>query len=112
MTTRGLGGLVQFTRTRFIARSGRRLMFRSSDTAVELDSALVAAGARAAGFPWGPVATSLRGVGGYGQSFSQVNITNINIYNSTGIAPLHTGTQFSNVNLALHNENFRGGTTV
>ena len=64
MTMRGLGGLVQFTRTRFIARSGRRLMFRSSDTAVELDSALVAAGARSAGFPWDHVTISIPGMAG------------------------------------------------
>jgi hypothetical protein len=33
-------------------------------------------------------------------------------YNRGGFAPLHGGTRFSNVNLALHDEHFRGGTTV
>src|SRR5271157_5302684 len=33
-------------------------------------------------------------------------------FNRGGFAPLHGGTRFSNVNLAMHNANFRGGTTV
>src|SRR5271157_5854881 len=33
-------------------------------------------------------------------------------HNRGGFAPLHGGTRFSNVNLALHDEHFRGGTTV
>jgi hypothetical protein len=33
-------------------------------------------------------------------------------FNRGGFAPLHGGTRFSNVNLALHNEHFRGGTVV
>jgi hypothetical protein len=47
-----------------------------------------------------------------GGRFGVTNITNINIYNRSGFAPLHGGTRFSNVNLALHNEHFRGGTVV
>jgi len=50
--------------------------------------------------------------GRWGGRFGVTNITNINIYNRSGFAPLHGGTRFSNVNLALHNEHFRGGTTV
>ncbi len=33
-------------------------------------------------------------------------------WNRGGFAPLHGGTRFSNVNLALHDQHFRGGTTV
>ncbi len=33
-------------------------------------------------------------------------------YNRGGFAPLHGGTRFSNVNLALHDPHFRGGTMV
>ena len=33
-------------------------------------------------------------------------------YNRGGFAPLHGGSRFSNVNLAMHDANFRGGTTV
>src|SRR3984957_490916 len=33
-------------------------------------------------------------------------------YNRGGFAPLHGGSRFSNVNLAMHDRNFRGGTTV
>jgi hypothetical protein len=33
-------------------------------------------------------------------------------YNRGGFAPLRAGSRFSNVNLAMHNANFRGGTTV
>ncbi len=47
-----------------------------------------------------------------GGRFGATNINNINIYNRGGFAPLHGGTRFSNVNLALHNEHFRGGTVV
>jgi hypothetical protein len=50
--------------------------------------------------------------GRWGGRFGETNITNINIYNRTGFAPLHGGTRFSNVNLALHDQHFRGGTTV
>src|SRR5713101_6859300 len=50
--------------------------------------------------------------GRWGGRFGVTNITNINIYNRSGFAPLHGGTRFSNVNLALHDQHFRGGTTV
>ncbi|MGB0046446.1 MAG: DUF6600 domain-containing protein, partial [Terriglobales bacterium] len=33
-------------------------------------------------------------------------------YNRGGFAPLRAGSRFSNVNLAMHDSNFRGGTTV
>ena len=33
-------------------------------------------------------------------------------FNRGGFAPLHGGTRFSNVNLAMHDPHFRGGTTV
>jgi uncharacterized protein DUF6600/FecR-like protein len=36
----------------------------------------------------------------------------IRAFHSGGFAPLHGGTRFSNVNLALHDQHFRGGTTV
>jgi uncharacterized protein DUF6600/FecR-like protein len=50
--------------------------------------------------------------GRWGGNVTNINITNINIINRNGFAPLHGGTRFSNVNLALHNEHFRGGTVV
>jgi hypothetical protein len=50
--------------------------------------------------------------GRWGGGGTNINITNINIINRSGFAPLHGGTRFSNVNLALHNEHFRGGTVV
>jgi hypothetical protein len=36
----------------------------------------------------------------------------IHTWNRGGFAPLHGGNRFSNVNLALHDQHFRGGTTV
>ena len=47
--------------------------------------------------------------GGYGGRFGAVGF---NAYNRGGFAPLHGGTRFSNVNLAMHNANFRGATSV
>jgi FecR protein len=35
-----------------------------------------------------------------------------NDFNRGGFAPLHGGTRFSNMNLAMHDQHFRGGTTV
>ena len=35
-----------------------------------------------------------------------------NDFNRGGFAPLHGGSRFSNVNLAMHDQHFRGGTTV
>ncbi len=59
--------------------------------------------------PLGPCDRFHPWYGRYGGRFGE---TNINVYNRGGFAPLHGGTRFSNVNLALHNEHFRGGTTV
>src|SRR5258706_1137769 len=72
------------------------------------------------GYGWGSIGWLALGpcdyfhpwYGRYVGRFGETNITNINIYNRTGFAPLHGGTRFSNVNLALQNEHFRGGTTV
>src|SRR5580658_8159589 len=47
--------------------------------------------------------------GGYGGRFGAVGF---GAYNRGGFAPLHGGTRFSNVNLAMHSANFRGGTSV
>ena len=47
--------------------------------------------------------------GRYGGRFGAVGF---NGYNRGGFAPLHGGNRFSNVNLALHDPHFRGGTTV
>lgn len=47
--------------------------------------------------------------GRYGGRFADRGIHD---YNRGGFAPLHRGTRFSNVNLALHDQHFRGGTTV
>jgi hypothetical protein len=59
--------------------------------------------------PLGPCDRFHPWYGRYGGRFGE---TNINIYNRGGFAPLHGGTRFSNVNLALHDQHFRGGTTV
>ena len=72
------------------------------------------------GFGWGSVGWLPLGPcdffhpwwGRWGGGGTNINITNINIINRSGFAPLHGGTRFSNVNLALHNEHFRGGTVV
>src|ERR1700681_1948607 len=48
----------------------------------------------------------------YGRYGGRLRGSGIRAYNSSGIAPLHGGTRFSNVNLALHDQRFRGGTTV
>src|SRR5271170_3077759 len=47
--------------------------------------------------------------GRYGGGYGAVGY---NAYNHGGFAPLHGGTRFSNVNMAMHDTNFRGGTTV
>src|SRR6266436_3614567 len=62
--------------------------------------------------PLGPCDRFHPWYGQWGGRFGVTNITNINIYNRSGFAPLHGGTRFSNVNLALHDQHFRGGTTV
>jgi len=59
--------------------------------------------------PLGPCDRFHPWYGRYGGRFGE---TNINVYNRGGFAPLHGGTRFSNVNLALHDQHFRGGTTV
>src|SRR6266852_3202934 len=65
----GAGGPVRFTGTRIIARYGRRLMFRSSGSAVVSDSDSAMVGARSAGFPWDRVTFSIPGgAGGAGAS--------------------------------------------
>src|SRR5260370_13718441 len=66
---RGSGGPVRFMGTRIIVRYGRRLMFRSSESAVVSDSDSAGAGARSAGFPWDRVTFSIPGgAGGAGAS--------------------------------------------
>jgi hypothetical protein len=59
--------------------------------------------------PLGPCDRFRPWYGRYGGRFGE---TNINVYNRGGFAPLHGGTRFSNVSLALHDQRFRGGTTV
>jgi hypothetical protein len=59
--------------------------------------------------PLGPCDRFHPWYGRYGGRFGE---TNINISNRGGFAPLHGGTRFSNVNLAQHDQHFRGGTTV
>ncbi|MFI5095391.1 MAG: DUF6600 domain-containing protein [Candidatus Acidiferrales bacterium] len=48
----------------------------------------------------------------YGRYGGRFGVAGIGAYNRGGFAPLHGGTRFSNVNLAMHDANFRGGTTV
>src|SRR6266404_2656818 len=59
--------------------------------------------------PLGPCDRFHPWYGRYGGRFGE---TNVNVYNRGGFAPLHGGTRFSNVNLALRDPHFRGGTTV
>jgi len=59
--------------------------------------------------PLGPCDRFHPWYGRYGGRFGE---TNINAYNRGGFAPLHRGTQFSNVRLAVQDPHFRGGTTV
>jgi hypothetical protein len=47
--------------------------------------------------------------GGYGGRFGEGRFGE---FNRGGFAPLHGGTRFSNVNLAMHDANFRGATSV
>ena len=69
------------------------------------------------GFGWGNVGWLPLGpcdhfhpwYGHYGGGYGAVGYS---AYNRGGFAPLHGGTRFSNVNLAMHDPNFRGGTTV
>ncbi len=69
------------------------------------------------GFGWGSIGWLPLGPcdffhpwwGGWGGRYGAVGFHD---YNRGGFAPLHGGTRFSNVNLALHDEHFRGGTTV
>jgi hypothetical protein len=62
----GDGGLVRFGAILITVQSGRRLTFRSSAWAEELDLGLASGvdGARSAGFPWDRVTVSIRGTGG------------------------------------------------
>jgi Family of unknown function (DUF6600)/FecR protein len=48
----------------------------------------------------------------YGRYGARFGVTDINVYNRGGFAALHRGNRFSNMNLALHDPHFRGGTTV
>jgi hypothetical protein len=48
--------------------------------------------------------------GRWGGRFGDRDIRGVN--RGGGFAPLHGGTRFSNVNLAMHDQHFRGGTTV
>ena len=59
--------------------------------------------------PLGPCDRFHPWYGRYGGRFGSVGF---NAYNRGGFAPLHGGTRFSNVNLAMHDQHFRGGTTV
>src|SRR5260370_1345881 len=66
---RGFGGPVRFMGTRIIVRYGRRLMFRSSESAVVSDSDSAGAGARSGGFLWDRGTFSIPGgAGGAGAS--------------------------------------------
>ena len=59
--------------------------------------------------PLGPCDRFHPWYGRYGGRFGE---TTINVYNRGGFAPLHGGTRFSNVRLAVQDPHFRGGTTV
>jgi hypothetical protein len=59
--------------------------------------------------PLGPCDRFHPWYGRYGGGFG---VRGFGGYNQGGFAALHGGSRFSNVNLAMHNPNFRGGTTV
>src|SRR5277367_5463694 len=59
--------------------------------------------------PLGPCDRFHPWYGGYAGRYGAVGFGG---YNRGGFAALHGGTRFSNVNLAMHDANFRGGTTV
>jgi hypothetical protein len=69
------------------------------------------------GFGWGSIGWLPLGPGdffhpwwgGWGGRYGAVGF---GAYNRGGFAPLRAGSRFSNVNMAMHNANFRGGTTV
>ena len=48
----------------------------------------------------------------YGRYGGRFGYSGFNRFNRGGFAPLHGGNRFSNVNLAYHNPNFRGATSV
>jgi hypothetical protein len=48
----------------------------------------------------------------YGRFGGRFGVAGFNGFNRGGFAPLHGGNRFSNVNLAMHNANFRGATSV
>ena len=59
--------------------------------------------------PLGPCDRFHPWYGRFGGRFGEVGFHD---FNRGGFAALHGGTRFSNVNLAMHDANFRGGTTV
>ncbi|MGB6250270.1 MAG: DUF6600 domain-containing protein, partial [Terriglobales bacterium] len=83
---------------------------------------------------WAPAYVSFFGFGGFGFGFGSVGwlplgpgdffhpwwgrwgggfgYARFGEFNRGGFAPLRAGSRFSNVNLAMHDSNFRGGTTV
>ncbi len=48
----------------------------------------------------------------WGRNGERFERSDIHAWSRGGFSPLHGGTRFSNVNLALHDRHFRGGTTV
>jgi hypothetical protein len=48
----------------------------------------------------------------YGRYGGRFGVTGFDRFNRGGFAALHGGNRFSNVNLAMHNSNFRGATSV
>jgi hypothetical protein len=69
------------------------------------------------GFGWGSIGWLPLGPGDFfhpwwGRWGGGFGYARFGEYNRGGFAPLRAGSRFSNVNLAMHDANFRGGTTV
>src|ERR1022692_1960014 len=64
------------------------------------------------GIGWLPLGPCDRFHPWYGRFGGRFGAVGFNAYNRGGFAPLHGGTRFSNVNLAMHDANFRGATSV
>jgi hypothetical protein len=69
------------------------------------------------GFGWGSIGWLPLGPGDFfhpwwGRWGGGYGYARFGAYNRGGFAPLRAGSRFSNVNLAMHDANFRGGTTV
>jgi hypothetical protein len=64
------------------------------------------------GIGWLPLGPCDRFHPWYGRYGGRFGVSDIHAYNRGGFAPLHGGSRFSNVNLAMRDQHFRGATSV